>query len=337
MRIARRKKSYCQNCEYPLLENYNFCPNCGQENTEKLVSFGTLVSEFFSNYIAYDSKLARTIRPFLLQPGFLTNAFNSGQRVKYMHPLRLYFIVTFFYFFVLTLVIKQETDTFSGGSNNKSTSSVREENVDNTAPGINITTNPDSLKRKDNLTTIFDKSFSTDFLSNERTTDAQVVDSLGWKQTVVNRYVAKQVIKFARSDAKSIGTYFSDYMLNKASILMFFMLPLFALLLKLVYICHKRFFVEHLTFSLHIHSFVFFILLVQVLIDTVLIDAIFKNEWTGTVAFFTIFIYGVISARQVYRQKWIKTLLKGWMLFAGYTLCFALLAFIGIIIGGLIY
>jgi hypothetical protein len=115
MLIAQRKKTYCQNCHYPLTSNYNFCPQCGQENTDKRVAFNTLVQEFFANFIAYDSRLVKTVIPFLFKPGFLTNEFNDGRRVKYMHPLRLYFIVSFFYFFALALVYKEDATGVSYG------------------------------------------------------------------------------------------------------------------------------------------------------------------------------------------------------------------------------
>lgn len=332
MRTFYRKKSNCQNCQYPLLDNYNFCPHCGQDNSDKLVPFSTLVSEFFSNLIGYDSKLARSVKPFLWKPGYLTNEFIAGRRASYIHPLRLYFVISFFYFFALTLAYKQTTDTASANSKEQ-TSPATDVDVDDLPTGVNITTNPDSLRR-DNREEIdiFGKSFSIDFLKDKRTTDAQVVDSLGWKQTAINRYMAHQVIKFARADSQSIGAYFREYLLNKASLLMFFMLPIFALLLKLFYLRRKRYYVEHLTFSLHIHAFAFLVLLLMMVVEK-----IWSNDWIGTIAFLGIIVYGVVAARNVYRQSWAKTVFKGFLLFIPYTICVSLITTIAIIIAGLIY
>jgi hypothetical protein len=333
MLIAQRKKTYCQNCHYPLTDSYNFCPQCGQENTDKRVAFNTLVQEFFANFIAYDSRLAKTVIPFLFKPGFLTNEFNEGRRVKYMHPLRLYFIVSFFYFFALALVYKEDATGVSYGQTKNETKPAEEKEEADEETGLNITINPDSLVREDkDMITIFSKSFSIDFLKDRRTTEVQVIDSLGWKQTLVNKYIIKQAIKFARSDSKSIGAYFTNYMFDKASLLMFFMLPIFALLLKLVYIRRKRYYVEHLTFSLHIHSFVFLVLLLLMLAD-----AMFASEWIGNVASIIILIYGIVAARKVYRQSWIKTILKGFLLFIPYSIFFGIITTIAVIIGGLFY
>jgi hypothetical protein len=332
MRLAQRKKTYCQNCHYPLAETYNFCPHCGQENSDKRVAFNTLVQEFFANYIAYDSRLARTIMPFLFKPGLLTNEFVEGRRTKYMHPLRLYFIVSFFYFFAFTLAYKEDSSLVSAGSTENTSSAADQDDPDEEA-GLNVTTNPDSLVRGEKeQVSLFNKSFSMDFLKDKRTTEAQVIDSLEWKQTFINRYIVKQGIKFARLDAKSIGTYFSDYLLNKASLLMFFMLPIFAMLLKLVYVRRKRYYVEHLTFSLHIHSFAFFMLLLMLLLERM-----FVSEWIANTAAIIILLYGVIAARKVYKQSWIKTLIKGFLLFIPYTICFGIISTIAVIIGGLIY
>ena len=51
-------------------------------------------------------------------------------------------------------------------------------------------------------------------------------------------------------------------------VLMFFLLPLFALILKIVYIFKKRYYMEHLVIALHSHSFIFFILLMMFLVDS---------------------------------------------------------------------
>jgi hypothetical protein len=246
--------------------------------------------------------------------------------------LRLYFVISFFYFFALTLAYKQPADAASTSSS-KQTADATEVDGEDLPTGVNITINPDSLRRdKEDEITIFDKSFSIDFLKDKRTTNAQVVDSLGWKQTAINQYMAHQIIKFTRADSQSIGAYFRDYLLNKASILMFFMLPIFALLLKLFYIRRKRYYVEHLTFSLHIHAFAFLILLLMMAVEK-----IWSSDWIVNIAFLSIMVYGVVAAKKVYKQSWLKTAFKGFILFIPYTICFSLLTTIAVIIAGLIY
>ncbi len=105
MRI-RRKTGNCLNCGTSLDGTYNYCPKCGQENNDNNVSFGTLISDFFSNYFSFDSRFTKSFGPFLTKPGFLTNRYMEGKRMSYAHPLRLYLIISLFYFFMCSMVVK---------------------------------------------------------------------------------------------------------------------------------------------------------------------------------------------------------------------------------------
>ena len=116
----RRKTNCCLNCNHTLSEVYNFCPHCGQENNDNNVSFGTFIGDFFSNYFSFDTRIGRSIQPFFLRPGYLTNQFNEGKRMRYMHPLRLYLIVSLvFFFFSISLSVSttgvQTSDEFRRG------------------------------------------------------------------------------------------------------------------------------------------------------------------------------------------------------------------------------
>jgi RNA polymerase subunit RPABC4/transcription elongation factor Spt4 len=73
-----RKVPRCQNCDYPLEPDFNFCPRCSQHNSDKLTSFWRLVVEVVSDFFSYDSRFVKTIFPFLFKPGFLTNEFVAG-------------------------------------------------------------------------------------------------------------------------------------------------------------------------------------------------------------------------------------------------------------------
>ncbi len=94
MHETLRKQSVCPNCQHVLAESDNFCPRCGQENTTKVVSFGTLVYEVVSDVFSWDSRWFQTVVPFLFQPGRLTNDFITGKRIRHMPPLRLYFFIS---------------------------------------------------------------------------------------------------------------------------------------------------------------------------------------------------------------------------------------------------
>ena len=83
--------------------------------------------------------------------------------------------------------------------------------------------------------------------------------------------------------------------------MMFFLLPLFAVTLKLLYLRTKRFYAEHLIFLLHVHALAFLALTPLLL---------FHPDWLiGTVAL-ALWVYLWIALRAVYKQSWSKTFFK---------------------------
>lgn len=98
MAKQRRKGSECFNCHTPFTRNENYCPNCGQENHNRQASTRMLLDDFLKDYIAFDSKLFKSIVPLLTKPGFITNEFLNGKRQKYIPPIRVFLFLSFVYF-----------------------------------------------------------------------------------------------------------------------------------------------------------------------------------------------------------------------------------------------
>ncbi len=105
MKEKKRKSTVCMNCDSSLDESYNFCPTCGQSNSDNNVTFATLVKEFIDNYLGIDSKMAHSAIPFLISPGKLTNRFQEGKIKHFIHPVRLYFVMSLFYFFTISYLL----------------------------------------------------------------------------------------------------------------------------------------------------------------------------------------------------------------------------------------
>ncbi|QHT70037.1 DUF3667 domain-containing protein [Rhodocytophaga rosea] len=357
MLLARRKKSNCQNCHYPLLENYSYCPNCGQENSDKLVSFTTLAAEVVNNYIAYDSRLGRTIIPFLFKPGLLTNEFIAGKRIKYMHPLRLYFIVSFFYFLIFSIVVSSQINVnepafrFGGDVKVPSADSLNREIGNEISTGLlesealsgeekhiadsivkNLPKSQVVVPEKTDTGAVIrsgEKDVNLDKLvKTPGITPEQILDSLDQEKSWLNLLLAKQGIKLANEKGNTIV----NYLISKASLMMFLLLPFFALILKLFYIRTKRLYIEHIIFTLHIHTFLFFILSVALLIDY-----FWPNGLIFTLSGILVFVYFLLSFRSVYHQGWFKTLLKMFILFISYAFSFSVFMVITIILSLLLF
>ncbi len=97
-----RKLDVCANCGRSIYGE-NFCPNCGQENTEQIVSARHLLKDISDEFLKFDSKLLITIGALLFKPGFLTREYIAGRRVRYIAPWRLFFTVCAFYFLCYSL------------------------------------------------------------------------------------------------------------------------------------------------------------------------------------------------------------------------------------------
>lgn len=87
-----RTEKNCLNCGEWV--ERKFCPECGQENVQVRESFLHIVSHFISDYLHYDSKFFKSLGYLLTKPGFLTKEYLEGRRMRYIHPLRLFFFAT---------------------------------------------------------------------------------------------------------------------------------------------------------------------------------------------------------------------------------------------------
>ena len=108
---------------------------------------------------------------------------------------------------------------------------------------------------------------------------------------------------------------------------MFFLVPVFALLMQAAYWRSRRFYVEHLIFALHFHAFAYLVLTAHAPLDEALRGALFRGErdaWTGVVLALSflieiaVFVYLTVAMRRVYAQSWGITVVKMLAVFGVY-------------------
>ena len=366
---TRRKLDQCLNCGHPLEHQENYCPVCGQANREVKIGFGQLVLEFLGNYLALDSRIGRSIVPFLSQPGFLTMEFNKGKRKKYVHPVRLYLAMSIFYFFVLSLAInslapKDEAiinieidgleffdllDEESTGilRNRLSERSIEKlEDLDNLENQNlkEVLLNTISEEETDQLEIIFGAqlkhlNLSSDHLAQRDSikgdlgsgpelhldagvidfgqldnlkndlglSDQEVVDSIttGALSTFENR-MALQLVKLSRSRKDAI----LQIIVNNFPVMMLLLIPLFAGILKLLFLKSGRLYIEHVIHALHLHAFAYFSFGVFLLI--LFIPAVEANwgEQVATLGFVLVAGYAFRSFKKIYQGNWARMLIK---------------------------
>ncbi len=97
-----RGSEHCANCGEATPNA--FCPGCGQRNADYQRPLRELASDAFGELFQLDSRIGRTLVPFLFRPGMLTNEFLAGRRARYSSPIRLYLLTSVAYFLALSWV-----------------------------------------------------------------------------------------------------------------------------------------------------------------------------------------------------------------------------------------
>ena len=88
---------------------------------------------------------------------------------------------------------------------------------------------------------------------------------------------------------------------ENAPVGVFVMMPLFAFILKILYVRRKRFYVEHFVFALHTHAFAFLVGTAVLLMNVDALEALI---------FLWFLIYLFLALKRVYGQSVIRTFLK---------------------------
>ena len=94
-------------------------------------------------------------------------------------------------------------------------------------------------------------------------------------------------------------------------------IPIFAFILKILYIRAGRYYVEHLVYALHIHTFLY----VSVIITSLAVMGANRtvpalSGWITGLMVCTIVVQIFLSIRRVYKQGWFMTMVK--FLFGGF-------------------
>lgn len=274
----------CLNCGAALAGR--FCHECGQEDEDRRIPFRKLLSEVFGEIFSFDSRFFRSIRPLLLRPGFLTQEYMAGRRVRYLPPFRFYLVASVAFFAALALNHSRIVQV--GAS-------------DLSAP-VTIGIRPDST-----TTTALDTR-----TTGSGSTTAAAPDSLA----ELPGFLA-EILTRAASDGDRLNREIRSALPR----LMFLLMPLFALMLWLLHIRTRRLYIEHLVFALHLHT-VSFLLLAVALLAGRLIGPRVGGVLQG-LAFLLVVAYLFRAMRRVYARSVLKTLVKLVGLGLGYLLIFA--------------
>ena len=100
----------CLNCGHPFFGNEKYCPNCGQKNKSKKITFKSFLVEVFNGFTSWDAKFWKTLIPLLTKPGKVSKDYISGK--GHVILILFNFIFLSLYFSLLFLGSQKNTMNF---------------------------------------------------------------------------------------------------------------------------------------------------------------------------------------------------------------------------------
>jgi hypothetical protein len=257
----------CPNCGCHATENY--CARCGQETHMHEDSFWSLIMHFIGHYFHYDSKFWQTMKALWFSPGKLTIAYRKQQRMRYIAPISLYIFISAVFFLTYTLL------PGSKFINIESSTSVSDP--------ANSTNNKDTAGLSKNKGTTHFKIFN-----NLNKPDAK--SAAHGKEESLDKTKREEIY---------------ERVIHNMPKVFFFMIPLMAFILQLLFIKRKDvFYVQHIIYALHYHSFWFSVMLLGTIYPFA--------KGSGVVNFIILLlsaVYFIVGLKNVYNIGWLRSIL----------------------------
>ena len=330
MKKHYRKENNCLNCGTELSGHY--CHNCGQENLEIKENFGHLMNHAVSDYFHFDHQFFHTLKPLLFQPGKLTNEYMAGKRMQYLHPIKMYIFISLIFFI---LIFKKSSDEKQSAVVQKKVttedvSKVKKQLAKTNAlsPGqkqliVNAVakgTAKDSLKnaKQNKDSSLEDKDEDTDFTpfglgaNIGDTDDSTYAGYLASQQKLpaqerdgfFRRLYEQKMFGYKKYGSRAKEIFYDDFKHNVPK-MMFLQLPLFALILLIAFRRNRKYYVEHLIFSFHLHCFMFLSLTISILLQFFIPNGWELAGWISFAINIGIVVYIYKALKAVYhRSRW---------------------------------
>lgn len=329
----------CLNCGTPL--QGPFCHYCGQPDRNLVRFFPVLVRELLADFIDFDSRFMRTMRPLLFHPGKLTRDYLEGRRFRYTPPLRLYIFSSAVFFILAAMLAGSAVDVTAGEGISFKFDTEQQERVDRE---IERAVEQGALSEQDakeigqavtGLVEEFadegaaaeveaaaeptgdERIFSFNDEPWDRETNPLVIPGV---PDFVNDWINDEIAESPRKQEQieQNPNLIVDQVLDVTPVAIFVMLPFVALLFKFWYLFARRYYVEHLLHALHNHAFLFVVFTLTLLADSlaVWLDPSGTGRIAQAASAFTVVmlcwipLYLLISLKTVYRQGWVLTFAK---------------------------
>ncbi|WP_199200406.1 DUF3667 domain-containing protein [Alkalicaulis satelles] len=322
----------CANCGAQLMGPV--CHACGQHADLYKRPVWRLIGDGISDMFALDGRVARTLWELMAFPGRVTRAYLKGQRGRYIPPFRLYLIASLAFFLILPLITAQNalinfqpegadqarlalTEALESGEmsqadfdrsmraidtvmafETQTPAAAGEESEGEASEGESILTGP---QISDGQITAMRRVFVPEEFG-------EAPDGVTGSRAA-RSYIADRIERLARAPDRWAAESFAW-----APRIMFVMVPLFGVLLGLVYVWRRGFlYFDHLITALQFHAAIFIAMLAAILISLVT-----GPGWAVLAFFIYAHIYLYRLLRVVYSTGRIQAILRVAALDAAY-------------------
>ncbi|BCT92019.1 hypothetical protein LYSHEL_10430 [Lysobacter helvus] len=344
------QQAACQNCGTPLLGEH--CYRCGQPVKGLVRHFSSIIGDFLDSVLNIDARVFRTLWPLFSKPGYLSHEYFEGRRVRYVSPVRLFVFLSIVTFFVAQFTLDFSGVKMDGDGNNDAIASAKTvqevvRNRDATlaelqkahrdtgdVPGVSVGLDAAATairakadRRIAELKAVKpgdaarnkapEQDNDEDLSFNGKPWDARTNPiKVPWFPDFANRKLnemaghAKENVHRMQRDPNLL----KDAVLSVVPSTLFVLMPIFALMLKIVYAFRRRLYMEHLIVALHSHAFLCLSLLLVFLLMA-LEDAL-APALHGVFKFLQVLlwvwmpVYLLLMQKRVYGQGWAMTVLK---------------------------
>ncbi len=362
----------CGNCGTELLGET--CYRCGQPTKGLVRQFSSIMGDFLDTVLNIDTRVFRTLGPLIYKPGFLTQEYFSGRRIRYVSPVRLFFFLAVLTFLLAQFSLpddmgpdgKSDVVQVNGGDNKigkaktiEDVEKIRKDALRELAEAkketgaipmvgaalerakteVNLKADqriaelksemtPEALaklqKAKPETATSADQSDPDIDEGGHISFNGEIWDAeknpikVSWLPDSVNKWF-NSLAQRAENNGKRVNKdpkVIIEALLSALPMTLFLMLPVFALLLKIMFIFKRRLYMEHLIVALHSHAFLMLSILLLILFNDL-------STWFASSAWVTVPcgiltavlwiwmpIYLFLMQKRVYQQGWILTFIK---------------------------
>ena len=263
-----------------------------------------MLREAAGRYVALDGRMWRTLTALLFRPGFLTREYFAGRRRRYIRPARLFLVLSIGLFALLRFEGKPPQFVAEPPTQAEDKTLAREEQGGH------------SLRIDSDLGVHIDGGTRLDQIGGPW------LEPLRQRVQIFNRLSGQEKQDQIFAGVMRYGPY-----------ALFALLPLFALLLKLVYIgrarrypLRPRRYAAHLVFGAYNHAFLFLVVGLFVLLP--------GGFLRGALGVWAI-VYLLQSMRAVYGGRWSGVLARAAVIFFAYVVFFAMVV-VGLVIAAIL-